>query len=229
MTCGTVCMFCAGMVMLFVLTLVVVFVVGSRGYAWDGPLSNATPCTNTCVPHSIPDGVVADIVARYTVDTGAHGRSLAEVREWQQYVPGTMMFGAPAGVTPVRDGMHTRDACSKKCVCSRGGISVYGRYCGFNYYGCNNEPPCDAADACCMIHDRCTTDWGRMDCDCGRALTTCLERAFACPDNTTASSGWRCNTTAEAILWMVADARAAFTPCYLAGAKWLDSPWFAVH
>ena len=31
----------------------------------------------------------------------------------------------------------------------------YGKYCGVKYTGCPGEAPCDALDACCMIHDAC--------------------------------------------------------------------------
>jgi hypothetical protein len=31
----------------------------------------------------------------------------------------------------------------------------YGKYCGVSYTGCPGEDPCDALDACCMIHDAC--------------------------------------------------------------------------
>lgn len=31
----------------------------------------------------------------------------------------------------------------------------YGKYCGVSYTGCPGEAPCDALDACCMLHDAC--------------------------------------------------------------------------
>jgi hypothetical protein len=31
----------------------------------------------------------------------------------------------------------------------------YGKYCGVSYTGCPGEAPCDALNACCMIHDAC--------------------------------------------------------------------------
>jgi hypothetical protein len=31
----------------------------------------------------------------------------------------------------------------------------YGKYCGILYSGCPGEKPCDALDACCMVHDHC--------------------------------------------------------------------------
>lgn len=31
----------------------------------------------------------------------------------------------------------------------------YGKYCGVSYTGCPGEAPCDAIDACCMLHDQC--------------------------------------------------------------------------
>lgn len=31
----------------------------------------------------------------------------------------------------------------------------YGKYCGILYSGCLGEKPCDALDACCMVHDHC--------------------------------------------------------------------------
>jgi hypothetical protein len=34
----------------------------------------------------------------------------------------------------------------------------YGKYCGILYSGCPGEKPCDALDACCMIHDNCVAD-----------------------------------------------------------------------
>jgi hypothetical protein len=36
-------------------------------------------------------------------------------------------------------------------------ILRYGKYCGVMYTGCPGEKPCDAFDACCMVHDACVT------------------------------------------------------------------------
>jgi hypothetical protein len=76
------------------------------------------------------------------------------------------------------DGGTHRDStddsmCSTECACGKGGISEYGRYCGFNYMGCDGYKPCDAIDYCCMMHDMCVSKFGYTSCDCTVALAKC--------------------------------------------------------
>uniref|UniRef100_A0A453IGB4 Uncharacterized protein n=1 Tax=Aegilops tauschii subsp. strangulata TaxID=200361 RepID=A0A453IGB4_AEGTS len=48
--------------------------------------------------------------------------------------------------------------CSRTCeskFCTVPPVLRYGKYCGILYSGCPGEKPCDALDACCMVHDHC--------------------------------------------------------------------------
>ncbi|CAD6253621.1 unnamed protein product [Miscanthus lutarioriparius] len=72
----------------------------------------------------------------------------------------------------------------------------YGKYCGVSYTGCPGEAPCDAIDACCMLHDACVqaTDNDYLNLWCNQSLLDCVAAA-----RTTAVAatfqGNRCNVT----------------------------------
>ncbi|KAE8778631.1 secretory phospholipase A2 [Hordeum vulgare] len=78
----------------------------------------------------------------------------------------------------------------------------YGKYCGVSYTGCPGEPPCDALDACCMLHDACiqaTDDYLNMWCnqsllDCVAAVRTAAGGDVEAAVLTT-FDGNRCNAT----------------------------------
>ncbi|KAL6645822.1 hypothetical protein ACP70R_017430 [Stipagrostis hirtigluma subsp. patula] len=54
----------------------------------------------------------------------------------------------------------------------------YGKYCGILYSGCPGEMPCDALDACCMIHDYCVDSHNNdyLNLECNENLLSCLDR-----------------------------------------------------
>ena len=71
--------------------------------------------------------------------------------------------------------------CSKRCLarnCESFNIN-YGKYCGVGYTGCSGEPPCDAYDACCKVHDACVGDSGvsASDLVCHDVFKKCLATA----------------------------------------------------
>eukprot|EP01102_Stenamoeba_stenopodia_P004992 TRINITY_DN15494_c0_g1_i1.p1 TRINITY_DN15494_c0_g1~~TRINITY_DN15494_c0_g1_i1.p1 ORF type:complete len:307 (+),score=39.44 TRINITY_DN15494_c0_g1_i1:57-923(+) len=64
--------------------------------------------------------------------------------------------------------------CSSRCICENGGWTTpYGLYCGADYYGCNEEMPCDGLDFCCNFHDYCVGVYGMTDCFCTQNLYAC--------------------------------------------------------
>ncbi|KAF7103778.1 hypothetical protein CFC21_104727 [Triticum aestivum] len=80
----------------------------------------------------------------------------------------------------------------------------YGKYCGVSYTGCPGEPPCDALDACCMLHDACiqtTEDYLNMWCnqsllDCVATVRTAAAAAGGGVEAVlTTFEGNRCNAT----------------------------------
>ncbi|WOL18497.1 hypothetical protein Cni_G27294 [Canna indica] len=53
---------------------------------------------------------------------------------------------------------ESKQQCSRKCEsqhCHVPPFLKYGKYCGILYTGCPGEKPCDAIDACCLVHDSC--------------------------------------------------------------------------
>lgn len=70
----------------------------------------------------------------------------------------------------------------------------YGKYCGVSYTGCPGEAPCDALDACCMLHDACVqaTDNDYLNMWCNQSLLDCV--AAASP-SMTSFVGNSCNVT----------------------------------
>ncbi|GJN04660.1 hypothetical protein PR202_ga22225 [Eleusine coracana subsp. coracana] len=103
--------------------------------------------------------------------------------------------------------------CSRTCEsehCAAAPLMRYGKYCGVSYTGCPGEAPCDALDACCMIHDACVqaTDKRKTHIDrsllcmmsaddylnmwCNQSLLDCVA---AVRPSTTTFAGNSCNVT----------------------------------
>lgn len=73
----------------------------------------------------------------------------------------------------------------------------YGKYCGVGYTGCPGEAPCDALDACCMIHDACVqaTDNDYLNLWCNQSLLDCVAAATSSSTTAATFEGNRCNMT----------------------------------
>ncbi|KAK3120338.1 hypothetical protein QOZ80_9AG0686020 [Eleusine coracana subsp. coracana] len=87
--------------------------------------------------------------------------------------------------------------CSRTCEsehCAAAPLMRYGKYCGVSYTGCPGEAPCDALDACCMIHDACVqaTDNDYLNMWCNQSLLDCVA---AVRPSTTTFAGNSCNVT----------------------------------
>ncbi|KAK3119003.1 hypothetical protein QOZ80_9BG0712200 [Eleusine coracana subsp. coracana] len=87
--------------------------------------------------------------------------------------------------------------CSRTCEsehCAAAPLMRYGKYCGVSYTGCPGEAPCDALDACCMIHDACVqaTDNDYLNMWCNQSLLDCV--AAVRPSTTTFAEN-SCNVT----------------------------------
>ncbi|XP_047087691.1 probable phospholipase A2 homolog 2 [Lolium rigidum] len=89
------------------------------------------------------------------------------------------IFGASP---PSSAGDSSSSQCSRTCesaYCSgtiEAPLMRYGKYCGVSYTGCPSEPPCDALDACCMLHDACVnaTDNDYLNMWCNQSLLDCV-------------------------------------------------------
>ncbi|XP_072972963.1 phospholipase A2 homolog 3 [Typha angustifolia] len=75
----------------------------------------------------------------------------------------------------------SKQQCSRKCEsdhCTAPPFLRYGKYCGILYSGCPGEKPCDALDACCMVHDACVqakhNDY--LSTECNENFLDCLAR-----------------------------------------------------
>ncbi|KAL5208965.1 hypothetical protein ABZP36_004588 [Zizania latifolia] len=94
------------------------------------------------------------------------------------------------GKTTARD-----QGCSRTCesqFCTVAPLLRYGKYCGILYSGCPGERPCDALDACCMVHDHCVDAHNDdyLNTMCNENLLSCIDRVS--PAGPT-FSGNRCN------------------------------------
>ncbi|TVU24743.1 hypothetical protein EJB05_27197, partial [Eragrostis curvula] len=95
-------------------------------------------------------------------------------------------------------GAHAQD-CSRTCEsehCTAAPLMRYGKYCGLSYTGCPGESPCDALDACCMLHDACVqaTDNDYLNMWCNQSLLDCVAAARPSTAGTT-FAGNQCNVT----------------------------------
>ncbi|XP_006649781.2 probable phospholipase A2 homolog 2 isoform X2 [Oryza brachyantha] len=80
------------------------------------------------------------------------------------------------GSSPAKD-----QGCSRTCesqFCTIAPLLRYGKYCGILYSGCPGERPCDALDACCMVHDHCvdTHNDDYLNTMCNENLLRCIDR-----------------------------------------------------
>ncbi|TVU24722.1 hypothetical protein EJB05_27175, partial [Eragrostis curvula] len=93
----------------------------------------------------------------------------------------------------------TASDCSRTCEsehCTAAPLMRYGKYCGLSYTGCPGESPCDALDACCMLHDACVqaTDNDYLNMWCNQSLLDCVAAARPSTAGTT-FAGNQCNVT----------------------------------
>ncbi|KAJ3675294.1 hypothetical protein LUZ60_004336 [Juncus effusus] len=78
-------------------------------------------------------------------------------------------------------GISSNQGCSRTCEsdnCSVPPLLKYGKYCGIMYSGCPGEKPCDALDACCMVHDACVTNNNNdyLNLECNQNLLNCIKK-----------------------------------------------------
>ncbi|RCV38488.1 hypothetical protein SETIT_8G146700v2 [Setaria italica] len=90
---------------------------------------------------------------------------------------------------------HRRTCESDHCTAAP--LMRYGKYCGVGYTGCPGEAPCDALDACCMIHDACVqaTDNDYLNLWCNQSLLDCVAAATSSSTTAATFEGNRCNMT----------------------------------
>ncbi|XP_062197923.1 probable phospholipase A2 homolog 2 [Phragmites australis] len=97
-------------------------------------------------------------------------------------------------------GGDSASECSRTCEsehCTVAPLMRYGKYCGVSYTGCPGEAPCDAVDACCMLHDGCVqaTDDDYLNMWCNQSLLDCVAAARTSGATTTTFQGNQCNVT----------------------------------
>ncbi|URE22556.1 Phospholipase A2 [Musa troglodytarum] len=86
------------------------------------------------------------------------------------------------GVQSVNVGISaSKQQCSRKCEsqhCNVPPFLRYGKYCGILYTGCSGEKPCDALDACCMVHDACVQSKNNdyLSQECNQNFLNCISR-----------------------------------------------------
>ncbi|CAL9101673.1 Phospholipase A2 [Musa troglodytarum] len=91
----------------------------------------------------------------------------------------TPLHGLNIGVQSVNSGITaSKQQCSRKCLsdnCTVPPFMKYGKYCGILYSGCPGEKPCDALDACCMVHDACVqSKHDYLSQECNENLLDCI-------------------------------------------------------
>ncbi|THU60878.1 hypothetical protein C4D60_Mb07t17370 [Musa balbisiana] len=96
----------------------------------------------------------------------------------------TPVHGLNIGVRSVDPGITTsKQQCSRKCEsdhCTVPPFLRYGKYCGILYSGCPGEKPCDALDACCMVHDACVqAKHDYLSQECNENFLNCIEAVRA--------------------------------------------------
>ncbi|WOL09451.1 phospholipase A2-alpha [Canna indica] len=90
------------------------------------------------------------------------------------------VHGLNIGVQSVNPGGITtsKQQCSRKCEsdhCTVPPFLRYGKYCGILYSGCPGEKPCDALDACCMVHDACVqSKHDYLSQECNENFLNCI-------------------------------------------------------
>ncbi|XP_066335727.1 probable phospholipase A2 homolog 2 [Miscanthus floridulus] len=105
---------------------------------------------------------------------------------------------SPTAAGSIFGGGDEDSECSRACESRHctAPLMRYGKYCGVSYTGCPGEAPCDAIDACCMLHDACVqaTDNDYLNLLCNQSLLDCV--AAARPTAVAATfQGNRCNVT----------------------------------
>ncbi|EES09899.1 hypothetical protein BDA96_05G158800 [Sorghum bicolor] len=105
---------------------------------------------------------------------------------------------SPTAAGSIFGGGDDDSDCSRECESQHctAPLMRYGKYCGVSYTGCPGEVPCDAIDACCMLHDACVqaTDNDYLNLLCNQSLLDCV--AAARPAAAAATfQGNRCNVT----------------------------------
>ncbi|XP_006662989.1 probable phospholipase A2 homolog 2 [Oryza brachyantha] len=92
------------------------------------------------------------------------------------------LFGSPPPGSAAA-GHDEDNTCSRACesqhcagTYAQAPLMRYGKYCGVSYTGCPGEAPCDALDACCMLHDACVqaTDNDYLNMLCNQSLLDCV-------------------------------------------------------
>ncbi|CAN6289968.1 unnamed protein product [Urochloa humidicola] len=110
---------------------------------------------------------------------------LALSRWWSLLLLLLLATASPSQALKIGDLLGTPPAgsqgCSRTCessFCVVPPLLRYGKYCGIMYSGCPGEKPCDALDACCMIHDHCvdTHNNDYLNTRCNENLLSCLDR-----------------------------------------------------
>uniref|UniRef100_A0A0D9XSX9 Phospholipase A2 n=1 Tax=Leersia perrieri TaxID=77586 RepID=A0A0D9XSX9_9ORYZ len=112
-------------------------------------------------------------------------------------------FDSPApGPAAGEDGEDKK--CSQTCesehctgTYAQAPLMRYGKYCGVSYTGCSGEAPCDALDACCMLHDACVeaTDDDYFNMLCNQSLLDCVATVKEGSRAITTFAGNKCNVT----------------------------------
>ena len=145
----------------------------------------------------------------HTLESSVHSAALTLRRRVEEI----HSSGVARTTTPTVLG--ARWTCATECLCSGGGLSYYGRYCGFGHSGCPGIEPCDAWDTCCKLHDECVTSDGKMDPNCTCSLIRCGACVYTdmLSNNGRSRSTWQCDKTMQAIEITIADLTVLLPGC----------------
>ncbi|EAY81251.1 hypothetical protein OsI_36430 [Oryza sativa Indica Group] len=112
--------------------------------------------------------------------------------------------GAPPASGPAAAAADNDEKCSRTCesehcvgTYAQAPLMRYGKYCGVSYTGCPGEAPCDALDACCMLHDACVqaTDNDYLNMLCNQSLLDCVAAVRSPAARIRTFEGNQCNVT----------------------------------
>lgn len=106
--------------------------------------------------------------------------------------------------------------CGVECICSRGGVMKYGRWCGYGYAACEGRGPCDELDECCRLHDMCVSAHGYTNCSCTSALAKCARCAYLHTVRSGTGAGF-CDLAAEAAVGILVELKSVLPHCLSAG------------
>lgn len=104
--------------------------------------------------------------------------------------------------------------CGAECICSKGGIMKYGRWCGYGYAACDGLGSCDELDECCRLHDMCVSAHGYTDCSCTSALAKCARCAYLHAVGSGPGTGF-CDLAAEAALGVLVELESLLPHCFV--------------